>query len=66
MSMKQSAAAQYEPVSTSPVKSFFVKMLTRDISLTDALLDLLDNCVDGILRVKGKAGGSQLAFKGLK
>lgn len=25
-------------------------MLTRDIALTDALLDLLDNCVDGIQR----------------
>ena len=63
MSMKQSAAAKYESVSTSPVKSFFVKMLTRDISLTDALLDLLDNCVDGILRVKGKAVGSH-PYKG--
>jgi hypothetical protein len=34
----------------SPTKAFFVKMLTRDIELQDALLDLLDNCVDGILR----------------
>jgi len=25
-------------------------MLTRDIDLTDAILDLLDNCVDGVLR----------------
>ena len=29
-------------------------MLTRDIDLTDAILDLLDNCVDGILRELGK------------
>jgi hypothetical protein len=36
-----------------PVKSFFVKMLTRDIDLSDAILDLLDNCVDGILRQPG-------------
>lgn len=36
----------------SPTKEFFVKMLTRDIDLRDALLDLLDNCVDGILRSK--------------
>lgn len=34
----------------APTKNFFVNMLTRDIELQDALLDLLDNCVDGILR----------------
>lgn len=34
----------------SPTKDFFVRMLTRDIELQDALLDLLDNCVDGIIR----------------
>ena len=37
-------------VSASPTKRFFVDMLTRDIELEDAILDLLDNCVDGILR----------------
>ena len=41
---------QYDPVSAAPVKSFFVSMLTRDIKLEEAILDLLDNCVDGILR----------------
>ena len=34
----------------TPSKSFFVNMLTRDIELSDALLDLLDNCLDGVLR----------------
>ena len=38
----------------SPSKEFFVNMLTRDIELEDAVLDLLDNCVDGILRSKPK------------
>ncbi|MFC1467801.1 ATP-binding protein [Verrucomicrobiota bacterium] len=33
-----------------PTKQFFVSMLTRDISLADAILDLLDNCLDGALR----------------
>lgn len=33
-----------------PTKRFFVSMLTRDIALTDALLDLIDNCVDGATR----------------
>lgn len=39
-----------DEVSANPVKRFFVEMLTRDISLEDAILDLLDNCVDGIQR----------------
>ncbi len=33
-----------------PTKEFFVEMLTRDIELNDAILDLLDNCLDGVLR----------------
>jgi len=33
-----------------PTKPFFVSMLTRDISLDDAILDLVDNCIDGALR----------------
>ena len=37
-------------VTASPSKTFFVEMLTRDIDLTYAILDLLDNCIDGILR----------------
>jgi hypothetical protein len=44
----------YSTVDASPVKSFFVSMLTRDIKLEEAILDLLDNCVDGILRTKGQ------------
>jgi hypothetical protein len=38
-------------VDASPSKRFFVEMLTRDIELKDAILDLLDNCVDGVLRI---------------
>ena len=33
-----------------PTKAFFADMLTRDIELKDAVLDLLDNCVDGLMR----------------
>ena len=48
----------YPNVPADPVKSFFVHMLTRDISLEYAIFDLLDNCVDGILRQKkGRIGG---------
>lgn len=37
-------------VKAGPTKRFFVQMLTRDIDLADAILDLLDNCIDGVLR----------------
>ena len=54
--MNRSQQGRYESVDASPVKSFFVSMLTRDIQLEEAILDLLDNCVDGILRSKGGSG----------
>ena len=39
-----------------PAKRFFVDMLVRDIELQDAILDLLDNCVDGAMRsIEGEA-----------
>ena len=56
---------QYEPVDASPVKSFFVTMLTRDIKLEEAILDLLDNCVDGILRSKKRNNGKK-PYEGFK
>lgn len=40
----------------APTKDFFVGMLTRDIELNDAILDLLDNCLDGVVRQKGSDG----------
>ncbi|MEO1173140.1 MAG: ATP-binding protein, partial [Myxococcota bacterium] len=43
---------------TRPSKSFFVTMLTRDIDLRDAILDLLDNCIDGAVR-SGVATGDE-------
>lgn len=42
-----------------PTKQFFVSMLTRDISLDDAILDLIDNCLDGALRL---AGGDEVDY----
>jgi len=54
-----SEKTKYSSVDASPVKSFFVNMLTRDISLGDAILDLLDNCVDGILRTGEAAVGDK-------
>lgn len=43
----------------SPTKQFFVSMLTRDISLADAILDLLDNCLDGAMRL---ANGKEVDY----
>ena len=40
-----------DTVQAEPTKTFFVDMLTRDIELTDAILDLLDNCTDGVQRM---------------
>lgn len=33
-------------VDTGPTKNFFIRMITRDISLTDAIIELLDNSLD--------------------
>ncbi|MBY8286715.1 ATP-binding protein [Vibrio fluvialis] len=40
-----------EKVQLVPAKRFFVEMLTRDIELADAILDLIDNCLDGAMRI---------------
>ena len=42
--------SKHSTVDASPTKKFFVEMLTRDIHLEGAILDLLDNCVDGMRR----------------
>lgn len=43
----------------NPTKSFFVRMITRDIALEDCILDLIDNCVDGAW---AQVGGPVLSF----
>lgn len=35
----------------NPTKTFFIEMITRDISIKDAILDLLDNSIDGANRL---------------
>lgn len=51
---------QNKSVSAFPAKRFFVDMLVRDIELQDAILDLLDNCVDGAMR-SNRAGNRILS-----
>jgi hypothetical protein len=38
----------------SPTKAFFVRMLTRDITIDDCILDLVDNSIDGAWESSGK------------
>lgn len=46
-----------------PAKRFFVEMLTRDIELADAILDLLDNCLDGAVRANSLKRGKLNALR---
>lgn len=49
-------------ISAEPTKSFFVEMLTRDIALEQALLDLVDNSIDG---AKSRKGDGAHPFAGM-
>ncbi len=42
----------------TPAKAFFIRMITKDISLEDCILDLLDNSIDS---ARGMSTGSSLA-----
>lgn len=54
------------PIKVTPTKRFFVEMLTRDIALEDAILDLLDNCVDGAMRSQKVKRGDIHDFSGYR
>lgn len=45
-----SAEDQFESALVEPDKNLFIQMLTRDVELVPAILDLWDNSVDGALR----------------
>ncbi|MEP0708849.1 MAG: ATP-binding protein [Parvibaculum sp.] len=47
-----------------PTKRFFVSMLPRDIALDDAILDLVDNCVDGAMRKEKRRLNQRRPFEG--
>ena len=49
----------------SPTKQFFIDMITRDISIEDAIIDLLDNSIDGANRMAIAAGKSDFKDMGL-
>lgn len=50
-------------IDASPTKELFVSMLTRDLSLTDVISDLVDNCVDGAKKLRPKKNYEGLEVK---
>jgi len=53
-------------ISGGPTKRFFVAMLPRDIELGDAILDLVDNSVDGAMRQRRKSLQETNVYKGFR
>ncbi len=48
-----SRGAGPDQINAAPTKAFFVDMLVRDIPLEQAVLDLVDNSIDGAKRMDG-------------
>lgn len=46
--------SEMNTVKAGPTKEFFVTMITRDILLPDAIVELIDNSIDGIKRQKAE------------
>lgn len=44
--------ASRETISTLPTKRLFIEMLVKDVDLTDAIIDLVDNSIDGAKRMR--------------
>lgn len=44
--------AELEKINAFPTKKLFISMLVKDITLVDAIGDLIDNCVDGALSLR--------------
>lgn len=50
---KKKATQDHMAIRARPTKSLFIDMLTRDIGLVPAIIDLVDNSTDGAQRIKG-------------
>lgn len=44
-----------ELIDASPTKDLFITMLVKDIDLIDAIVDLVDNCIDGARQIRSNA-----------
>jgi len=49
-----------QTIDAMPTKALFIEMLTRDIKLIPSVVDLLDNCVDGAIRLRGSGSFKDL------
>ena len=47
-------------IKASPTKEFFIDMLTRDIPLNRAIIDLIDNSIDGAKGIRKKENYNDL------
>ena len=45
--------AEKSKAAANPTKAFFVRMITRDITLEDCIFDLIDNSIDGAWELAG-------------
>ncbi|MBK7397136.1 MAG: ATP-binding protein [Myxococcales bacterium] len=52
MNAPSSQQANAKRIDASPTKEFFIYMLTRDIPLARAILDLVDNAIDGARKLR--------------
>ncbi|MBM0740246.1 ATP-binding protein [Phormidium sp. CLA17] len=50
-------------INASPTKEFFIYMLVKDLDLTRAISDLIDNCIDGAKRLRGIGSYEGLAIE---
>ncbi|WP_193453085.1 ATP-binding protein [Pseudomonas nitroreducens] len=53
-------------INAHPTKAFFVDMLVKDIPLEQAVLDLVDNCIDGAKRLAQSLPASATPYQGRK
>src|SRR5512138_3512588 len=59
--LEQNMTEDKSIINAAPTKELFISMLIRDVTLRDAIGDLLDNCIDGALRLRPDGN-----YKGLK
>ena len=52
---------QNKKVDASPTKSFFIYMLTRDIDVRPAIVELIDNSIDGAKKIRNNTEYEGLA-----
>ena len=54
---------QNKKVDASPTKSFFIYMLTRDIDVRPAIVELIDNSIDGAKKIRNNTEYEGLFIK---